>query len=154
MALREVRLIQTVRPFGYRSPFPDQEHTLLVCVVDRSVTDAERQKLSEEIVAARCRYAVCWGHECSSWDTSIDCACIEAAEDFNPPDEDFIVTTWHDKESIEDTLEFWWMNTWFDDYESTRFGVLVIGDDPELVKRIQCITTEMTDHWNSQEAEP
>ena len=53
MALREVKLVQTTRPFEYASPYPGEEHTLLVCVADTSVTDAERAKVSTEIIAAK-----------------------------------------------------------------------------------------------------
>ena len=151
MARREVRLVQTTRPFEYRSPFPNQEHTLLVCVHDDSITVDERRALSREIVAARCRYAVCWGHECSAWDTAIDLAYIETDENFDPPDETLVMTTWHEDEPIEDTIEFWWMNTCFNDYESERFAVLIVGDDPEMMSKIRSIANEMAKHWNEQQ---
>ena len=153
MALRDVRLVQALRPFEYHSPFADEEHTLLLCVVDDSVTSSERFKLAAEIVAAKCRYAVCWGHECSAWDTAIDCAHIATDEDFNPPDETFVMTTWHDEESIEDTIEFWWMSTSFDDYDSTRLAILILGDDAGLAAKMVAITTDLMNHWNSQEPE-
>ena len=153
MALREVKLVQTIRPFEYASPYSGEEHTLLVCVADASVTDGERAKVSTEIIAAKCRYAVCWGYECSAWDTAIDWAYIETDENFSPPDETFVMTTWHEDESVEDAIDFWWMNTWFDDYESTRLAVLVIGGDSDLFTQIQAITFELAGHWNAQEPE-
>ncbi len=150
MAVREVKLVQTARPFEYVSPYSGEEHTLLVCVADATVTSAERASVSAEIVAAKCRYAVCWGYDCSSWDTAIDCACIQTDENFSPPDETFVMTTWHD-ESVEDAIDFWWMNTCFDDYESTKFAALIIGEDIDLLTKVQAITSELARHWNGQE---
>jgi hypothetical protein len=151
MALREVRLVQTTRPFEYVSPYADEEHTLLVCVADATVTDAERARLSEEIVAAKCRYAVCWGYGCSSWDDSIDWAYIESDENFSPPDETFVMTTWHDDVPVEDAIDFWWTNTSFHAYQSNNLGVLIIGEDADLFTKIQAITSELALHWNAQE---
>jgi len=63
------------------------------------------------------------------------------------------MTTWHEDESVEDAIDFWWMNTWFDDYESTRFSVLVIGADSDLFTKIRAITSELARHWNAQTPE-
>lgn len=125
----------------------------MVCVADGAVTDAERARVSAEIVAAKCRYAVCWGYDCSSWDTAIDCAYIETDENFSPPDENFVMTTWHDDAPVEDAIDFWWMNTSFDDYKSNRFAVLIIGETADLLTKIQAITSELARHWNAQEPE-
>ena len=153
MALREVKLVQTARPFEYVSPYPGEEHTLLVCVADATVTSDERARVSAEIIAAKCRYAVCWGYDCSSWDTAIDCAYIETDENFSPPDETFVMTTWHDDEPIEDAIDFWWMNTWFDNYESIKLAILIIGEQADLLTKLQAITSELAQHWNEQEPE-
>ena len=153
MALREVKLVQTARPFEYVSPYPGEEHTLLVCVADATVTSDERARVSAEIIAAKCRYAVCWGYDCSSWDTAIDCAYIETDENFSPPDETFVMTTWHDDEPIEDAIDFWWMNTWFDNYESIKLAILIIGEQADLLTKLQAITSELAQHWNEQESE-
>lgn len=47
-----------------------------------------------------------WGMRCSDWDDSIDWANTEK---FNPNDiplDQFVVTTWHEDESLEDVLSF------------------------------------------------
>ena len=150
MAFREVKLVHTTRPFQYASPFPGEEHTLLICIVDESVKEAERAKVSTEIVAAKCRDAVCWGYECSAWDTAIDWAYLETDKNFNLPDETFVMTTWHDDEPVEDAIDFWWMNTWFDDYQSTKFAVLFVGEDAELSTKIKASTSDLASHWNAQ----
>ena len=123
----------------------------MVCLVDDSVTEVERSKLAREIVAAKCRYVVCWGYECSLMEGSIDCAYIETDENFSPPEETFLMTTCHEEETIENTIEFWWMNTSFDFYCATRFAVLVIGGNHEFANKTQSIIAELSHQWNSQE---
>jgi hypothetical protein len=59
MKRREVSIVQATRPFAYRSPFPNEEHTLLICVFDDSISDQEREELARQIVEAKCRYTVC-----------------------------------------------------------------------------------------------
>lgn len=149
MSRREVRIVQTTRPFEYQSPFPHEEHTVIVCVLDDSVTAEEQARISEQIVASKCRYAVCWGSDCSAWDTAIDCAYIAADRDLH--DETFVMTTWHENDSIEDTMEFWWMNTSFGNYEATRFAVLIIGDKIGFKQRLEHLTSEIADRWNRQD---
>lgn len=136
MTTREIRLVQTVRPFDYKSPFPDEEHTLLVCVLDDSMTNDERNKLALEIVAAKCRFALCWGFGCATLETEIDFAYIETDENFTPPDDRLIITTSHEGEPIDDAMEYWWIHTSFDGYESTNLAILIVGDDKELVSEI------------------
>jgi len=101
---REVKLVQTTRPFEYASSFPQEEPTLLLCVVDESDSDTERDYVSAAIIGAKCRYAVCWGNDCSAWDTAIDCAHIETDGNFDPPDETFVMTTWHEEQTVEDGI--------------------------------------------------
>ena len=47
-----------------------------------------------------------WGKDCSSWDSSVDDANLEAF-DFNYiPEEKFVMTTWHDNEPLEEVFWF------------------------------------------------
>ncbi len=47
-----------------------------------------------------------WGIECSSWDDSVDYANIESFNCENIPDDKFVMTTWHENESIEEVFLF------------------------------------------------
>ncbi len=159
MTLRKIKLVETSRPFEYLSLFPDEEHTLLVCAVDNSVSASERAKLSTEIVAAKCRYAVCWSHQCSDWDTAIDLAYIDMIgtdKAMNLPDDTFVMTTWHDDETIEETIEFWWMNTSFENYQSSNLGILIVGEDSALISKIRHIVSDLECRWHRPrpESEP
>jgi hypothetical protein len=39
-----------------------------------------------------------WGRECSSWDDSVDWANIDKFGDSPIPDDECVVTTWHEDE--------------------------------------------------------
>ena len=47
-----------------------------------------------------------WGPDCSLWDDSIDWANIEKFKDRAIPDGQFVITTWHEKETLQEVLRF------------------------------------------------
>ncbi|MCA9560068.1 MAG: hypothetical protein KC583_16085 [Myxococcales bacterium] len=62
--------------------------------------------MSRLLVDTGCVYAMAWGLDCSLWDDSIDRANIERFKDREIPDAQFVMTTWHERESIEEVLWF------------------------------------------------
>jgi hypothetical protein len=46
-----------------------------------------------------------WGPKCSTWDDSVDWADLEARS-FEDDDQNFVMTTWHDGESLESVFWF------------------------------------------------
>ena len=62
----------------------------MVCVREGSASNEERRSVSEQIVASRCRYAVCWGHKLCAWDAAIDLAYISI--DRSLPAETFVTS--------------------------------------------------------------
>lgn len=46
-----------------------------------------------------------WGTDCSQWDDSVDMAILEEFDFGEIPDDRFVMTTWHDKESMN---HFFW----------------------------------------------
>lgn len=115
------------RPFSFSSPFGGKEFVMMLVAVDTTITGAERWAVSEQIIRANCRYAVCAGHDCSRWDDSIDEALLASDPNFSPPDERFVMTTWHENESLDDVAFFFRRNTSFDDFLAERFLVLQLG---------------------------
>jgi hypothetical protein len=132
-------------PHRFRSPFAGDDYALLIVISDATVSEEEQREISREIVKTGCRYALAYGHACSSWDDSIDLADIEAGE--NP--HRFIMTTWHDDEPIEDVVDFWWLNTAFEDYVPENFGVFFIGSNPSLERAV----IQRISHHQTKEAE-
>lgn len=77
-----------------------------VLIIEEPPT-AEWQKLvSEWLVASGCLFMLAWGHECSSWDDSVDYANLDAFDYGDIPDDKFVMTTWHDKEPLSEVLWF------------------------------------------------
>jgi len=47
-----------------------------------------------------------WGKDCSTWDTAVDEACLAKHDYGTIPEQDFVMTTWHDDEPLEDVFFF------------------------------------------------
>ena len=115
------------RPYRLDAHFPGELYVCILFANDETITKEEQAAVSEQLVRTGCRYAVCAGHECSSWDDSVDFAYLSTNEHFSPPDETFVMTSWHDGDSVEDVVLHGLMCTMFDDHEFTRYLVLFIG---------------------------
>jgi hypothetical protein len=115
------------RPFTLLSPFGGEDFALMLHVAGEDVTPDEQQELSAAIVAAGCRYAICSGHEATTWDDSLDYALLETDADLDPPDEDFVMTGWSEDADLEEAA---WSLLWASDYEgftARRYLALVVG---------------------------
>ena len=60
--------------------------------------------MSEWLVRSGCLYMVAWGIGCSSWDDSVDMASIEMHNFADPPESEFVMTTWHANEPLSEAL--------------------------------------------------
>lgn len=123
------------QPWLFETPFKDQDYAVLLVVNDDSIAPDEQFKLSHQLVASGCRYAVCFGYECSTWDDSIDYAYLEGDPNFDPRDDRFVMTTWHEDESIEDVVEFFRLSTSFDDFVPRNFLLLFLGEANDIQNR-------------------
>lgn len=77
-----------------------------VVIVEEEVSPAWRDLVSERLVSAGCLYMMAWGHECSSWKLSVDIANLEVFEYKDIPEDQFVMTTSHTDEPIEEA--FWY----------------------------------------------
>ena len=100
----------------------------------------QQEDLSTRIVRQGCRYAVCAGVGCSSWDDAIDMVLVMDEIDGRPGP--FVMTTWHEDESIQDVAEYFALNTRFDDWVPERFVVLVVGGASELEVKVRAAVEE------------
>jgi hypothetical protein len=71
---------------------------------------------------------VCSGYESSKWDDAVDLAFIDTSPNFNPPDEKFVMTSWHDQASLWEVAEFFVLNTSFDFLEPAAFVIVAVGE--------------------------
>ena len=126
----DVWLDSVDRPFKFHSPFSGDDFVVMLVVNDITITEGERAALSTDIVRQGCRYAVSTGHGCSNWDDALDWAFLETDPSFNPPDDRFVMTTWHENDPLEEVVRFFRWNTAFDDFTPKNFIVIFLGQDP------------------------
>ena len=89
-------------------PFPDLVGMCpfrAVVLVRETVSDHWRNRVSDWLVASGCLYALAWGADCSAWDDALDWANIDAFDTKPILPECFVMTTWHEDETIEEV--FW-----------------------------------------------
>lgn len=80
-----------------------------VIVVNTEVIYDWQKPVSDWVVGSGSLYMMAWGPGCSSWDDSFDWANLDQFWDDPIPDDQFIVTTWHDDEPLEEV--FWFSKT-------------------------------------------
>ncbi len=93
-------------PSGSDLPELEAEPCRVIVIVEQTVTLDWQVQVSEWIIAIGCLYMMAWGLECSSWDDSVDWANIEAHDSEEIPDDDFVMTTWHDNEPLDEAFVF------------------------------------------------
>lgn len=134
---KEIWLEVLARPYEFQSPFSGQEFVCILMANDSSITPAEQNHISDRIVAEGCRYAVCGGIDCSSSHDAVDWAHLVTDPDYHPPDETFVMTTWHEDESPAEVIWFGLHCTNFDQHDFTRYLLLLLGPDPHLENELR-----------------
>lgn len=102
----EIWFHELTPPYDFPAPF-DEDYALMLFSSDTSIPLKDRNRLCIQIVATKCYYAVCGGDACEQFHDTIDEASIVSDPDYNPPDERFIMTTWHTGESASEV--FWYL---------------------------------------------
>ena len=77
-----------------------------VLVLEAQFNTEVQASISTWLVSSGCLYMMAWGVECSSWDDSVDFANLELFDYGEIPDEDFVMTTWHVSEPLEEVFFF------------------------------------------------
>ena len=77
-----------------------------VVVIDSEVTPEWQAQVSDWLVRSGCRYMMAWGQKCSDWDSSVDEANLAMFDFGEISDDDFVITTWHENESLQDVFWF------------------------------------------------
>jgi len=85
-----------------------EQHKPFKCVVliSEAVSDSWQKTVSTWLVASECLYMMAWGDNCSSWDDSVNVANIEAFDFDKIPEDEFVMTTWHEGEPLEDVFHY------------------------------------------------
>jgi hypothetical protein len=77
-----------------------------IVIEETPPSDAWRTAIAQTIVATGCRYMMAWGLNSTVWDDVVDHASIERHGVLDAADPDFVMTTWHDTESMNDVFEY------------------------------------------------
>lgn len=88
-------------------PFPSSlgKHRCLV-LAERTVSNEYRDEVSRLLVDNGCLFAMAWGKDCSHWDDSIDNANIAKFFPGDIPVDQFVMTTWHETDTLEEVIRF------------------------------------------------
>ena len=117
------------------APFGGADFVVLIVNNDPRISTTDQNAISLALVRFGCRYAVCMGHDCSTWDDSVDFANMELDPELTP--EKFVMTTWHSDDSVDSIANFFLNCTSFNDNTFDNFLVLSIGRNDELLAEIQ-----------------
>jgi hypothetical protein len=102
-----------------------------VLVIAAGYSPDWQDKVSDWLVASGCLYMMAWGPDCSSWDDSVDCANQRRFDFGEIPERQFVTTTWHEHESLDDV--FWYAHSCAHDpyVELASIIVHLSNDDAE-----------------------
>ena len=75
-----------------------------------------------------------WGDECESWDDSVDMANLETFDFGDVPDEEEVMTTWHESEPLEDVFRFAKASAHHPTVKLNNVLILHVGADDKHVR--------------------
>jgi hypothetical protein len=120
------------RPYSLCPPlFDGRPFVALVVNNDANISSDDQHAISLALVQSGCQYAVCAGHNCSSWDDSVDLANLEVDPELT--DDKFVMTTWHSGDTVTDIVFFFLNSTNFNQHKFTDFLILFIGENEQLL---------------------
>ena len=117
------------------APFGGDDFVALIINNDAQISSSDQYAISLALVRFGCRYAVCMGHDCSSWDDSVDFANIEI--DLELTRKKHVMTTWHDDDTVDEIANFFLCCTSYAGNTFDNFLVLSIGCNDALLAEIQ-----------------
>lgn len=77
-----------------------------VLISEFDTVPAWQAQVSNWLVTSGCLYLMAHGTACSTWDDSVDAANLAKFHYGDIPDDQFVMTTWHEDESLEEV--FWY----------------------------------------------
>ena len=83
-----------------RSPFR------AVVVLEQETSERWQERVGDWLLRSGCRYMMSWGSDCQAFHDIVDRARDAASRDVDMPDEQFLVTTWHEHEPLSETFWF------------------------------------------------
>ena len=75
-----------------------------IVLIAGQVESEWRDIISKWLVDTGCLYMMAWGQSCSLWDDSVDTANLSAFDWSEIPEDNFVMTTWYENETLEDVF--------------------------------------------------
>ncbi|KQW24510.1 hypothetical protein [Acidovorax sp. Root402] len=77
-----------------------------IVVIESEVSALWQNTVSDWLVRSGCLQMMSWGLGSSSWDDSVDWANISQFDHGDIPDESFVLTSWHEDQSLQEVMHF------------------------------------------------
>jgi len=77
-----------------------------VVLIEREIPDEERRKISAWLVRSGCLYMMAWGEDAATFHDAVDDANLEMFDFGDIPEDQYVMTTWHDDEPVEEVFWF------------------------------------------------
>jgi len=77
-----------------------------IVVIEENVSQDWQNLVSMWLVESGCLYMMAWGNGCSSWDDSVDMANLKKFNFEYIPEDQFVMTTWHENELLSEVFYF------------------------------------------------
>ena len=97
---------QRVQPNGPMPAYDGLTPYKAIVAVEAAVEREWQWRMSQWLVESGCLYMMAWGNDCSSWDDSVDYANMEQFDYGEIPDDQNVMTTWHERETIGQVFDF------------------------------------------------
>jgi hypothetical protein len=108
-----------------------------VIVADEAVSEAWQNRIAQWIVKSGCLYVVAWGLDCETWHDSVDSAVLEVFNYGEIPNDQFVMTTWHNNEPLSEALWFAEQCAFHPDVELTETVILHIAVEARASQMLQ-----------------
>lgn len=120
------------------SPLPSAAFPCLLWNHDGRCSADQRDAVARALVLGGCRYAVCGGLDCDSWEAAFD----EAGAAADGPGQ-HVMTTSHQGETASEVAFFFASCTNFDDYNFKELLVVHVGSGPRTLEVEQAVRAEL-----------
>ncbi len=131
IADKKAWLLTIKEPSDFRLPFQQKPYPCLIWANEETSSDFKVELVSK-LIEMDCRYIVAAGKECGQWHDAGDVASLESDESYAPPDERFVMTSWHQDETPDEVAFFFALNTSFNDHYFQDFLIVLVGQNRQV----------------------
>lgn len=113
-------------------PFNGEPYLCLLVNFHYHVDDEFESEFAKQLILSNCDYVCCAGIESEHWHDSIDEIAVWLQTQDPDADEDkyFLMTTWHDDEEADETLNFIFILPLIDEETPKHYLIMFLGENP------------------------